>query len=81
MHLGRHAVLVAAEIDHPQHPLVTAAAMPGRDAALVVAAAVFFFGTHQALFRLGAARQVGKIADRGPAAARSHWLIASNAHD
>ena len=37
--LGRHAVLVAAEVDQPVLPLVAAAAMPRRDLALVVAAA------------------------------------------
>ncbi len=41
---GGHAVLVAAEIDQAVLPLVSAAAMPGGDHALVVPAALFAFG-------------------------------------
>jgi hypothetical protein len=37
-HLGRHAVLVAAEVDDPVAPLVAAATVPGGLAAVVVAA-------------------------------------------
>ena len=46
---GGNAVLVAAEVDQPQMPLVAAAAMPGGDHALVVSPALALLRPQQAL--------------------------------
>ena len=73
--LGRHAVLVAAEVDQPVLLLVAAAAMPGRDLALVVAAARLRLAAQQRLLGLRAWRQLGEVADGRPAAAGGGRIV------
>ena len=59
--LGRHAVLVALEVDHAVAALVAAALVPGRDAPVVVAAALLGQRLQQRLLgrRRGDLREVG----------------------
>ena len=77
---GRNAVLVAAEVDQPQLPLVAAAAMPGGDLALVVPPALALLRRQQTLDRRGAGGQFGEVAHGCPAAARRGRIVLANAH-
>ena len=77
--LGRHAVLVALEIDDTIAPLVTAALMPRRDAAVAVAAAVLLERRHQRALGL-AARDVLERVDRHEAPAGRGRLESLDAH-
>ena len=78
---GGLTVLDALEVDDPILALVTTPTEPGADDALVVAAALFGFGTQQRLFRLLlAVGDVGEIADRTLPPARRHRFVFANGH-
>ena len=77
--LGRHAVLVALEVDDAVAPLVTAALVTRGDAPVVVAAAVLLERRHQRALRL-AARDVLERVDRHEAAAGRGRLESLDAH-
>jgi hypothetical protein len=79
--LGWHAVLVPPEVDHPVLLFMTAAAMPRRDLALVVAAASLGLRTQQRLLRLRPWRKLGKVAHRRATKAGSNRIVFANAHD
>src|SRR2546425_13209937 len=78
-HAGRHAELVAAEIDPPVAALVTAALPPGRDVTLVVTSARPLQRLEQRLLRRRL-RHVGEVRDRAEPRRRSHRLELSDAH-
>src|SRR4029453_5954527 len=61
--------------------LVAAAAMPDRDAALVIAAALFAQRTQERLLRLGAFRQLREIADARSAASCGNRVVFANSHN
>ena len=62
---GLAVAIVARPVDDPVLPLVAAAAMPGRDEALVVPAPGFLERLGQALLGLLVlVGQLGKVADR-----------------
>src|SRR5665811_2020164 len=77
--LGRHAVLVALEIDDAVAPLVAAALVARRDAPVAVAAAVLLERRQQRTLRL-AARDVLERIDRHGAAAGRGRLESLDAH-
>src|SRR5690606_5234273 len=78
--LRRDAVLVVtAEVDDAVGPLVPAAPVPGRDAAVVVTAALLGERTQQRLLRLGA-RDLDEVGHAGAATTRSRRLVVTDAH-
>jgi len=77
--LGRHAILVAPEIDHAVLLLVAAAAVPDDDFALVVASAGALFGLEQIFLR----RVLGDVAlvEHGHKPPRRRiWIKALESH-
>src|ERR1700733_3250522 len=79
--LRRDAVLVPVEVDHSVNLLVPAAAVPGRNATLEVAAALLLHPEREELFRL--LFRIGdlrKIAHRARAASGRGRLVFSYAH-
>src|SRR5262249_15134296 len=74
---GRHAILVATEINQTVLLLVPTTTMPGRDLALIVAATGLHLGAQQALLGPIARRELGEITDRGAAAPGSGRLVSS----
>src|SRR5690606_7235798 len=78
--LRRDAVLVVPpEVDHAVGALVPAALVPGRYAAVVVAAALLGERTQQRLLRL-AARDLDEVGHAGAATTRSRRLVVTDAH-
>src|SRR5207248_3578766 len=78
--LRLHAVLVADEVDQAILLLVAATAMPGGDAALIVASAFLAERLEQRFFRPSALGQLGKIAHARPATAGGHRIVLSYSH-
>ena len=77
--LGRHAVLVALEVDDAVLTLVAAALVAGGHAALVVAAGLLGQGLEQRLLGL-VGRDLGEVRDRLPAPACAGGLEVLDSH-
>src|SRR2546430_8310926 len=78
-HLGRHAELLAPEVDAAILPLVAAAPIPRRDVALVVAAAGAAPRLDERLLR-GRLRDLPEVRHRAEPRRRRHRLELSDAH-
>src|SRR5690606_21269495 len=79
--LGRDAVLVVAtEVDDAVGTLVAATLVPGRDPALVVAAALLGQRADQRLLR-GRPRHLGEVGDRGAATTGRGRLVLADCHE
>src|SRR5690606_15186783 len=72
---GRNAFLVTLEVDNPVVLLVTAAAMPGRDATGVVAATALRLRLHQGRVRRALVQFVADDAYLGTAAGRRRLVL------
>src|SRR5207247_11026866 len=77
--LRRHAVRVAAEVDHPVLPLVAAALVACGDPAVGVSPGPLSHRAGQRLLRL-VAGDLLEVADTGPAAARCRRLVFPHGH-
>src|SRR6266540_1265713 len=78
-HLGRHPVLVAAEVDDAVALLVATAAVPRGDAAVHVAPAGLRGGPQQRLLRRRL-RHLDEVGPGGAAPPRRSWLVIADTH-